>query len=107
MKRPVNTQITDPDVGSHVRSESELESLFRILIHNDDVTPYDYVILVLGTIFNLSHEMAEHITWVAHTEGIARVVTRPLSEAERLVSKAHAAARLDGFPLTFSLEPED
>ena len=100
-------QITDPGVDSHVRSESELESLFRVLIHNDDVTPYDYVIQVLGTIFNLSHEMAEHITWVAHTEGIAPVVTRPRSEAERLVSKAHAAARLDGFPLTFSLEPED
>ena len=100
-------QITDPGVDSHVRSESELESLFRVLIHNDDVTPYDYVILVLGTIFNLSHEMAEHITWVAHTKGIARVVTRPRSEAERLVGKAHAAARLDGFPLTFSLEPED
>jgi ATP-dependent Clp protease adaptor protein ClpS len=51
--------------------------------------------------------MAEHITWAAHTQGIAHVVTRPRSEAERLVDKAHAAAKVDGFPLTFSLEPED
>jgi ATP-dependent Clp protease adaptor protein ClpS len=97
----------EPRVDSDIRSETTLEPLFRILIHNDDVTPYDYVILVLATIFKLSHEMAEHITWVAHTSGIARVVTRPKSEAERLVKAAHAAARADGFPLTFSLEPEE
>jgi ATP-dependent Clp protease adaptor protein ClpS len=97
----------EPRVDSDIQSETTLEPLFRILIHNDDATPYDYVILVLSTIFKLSHEMAEHITWVAHTTGIARVVTRPRSEAERLVNKAHATARLDGYPLTFSMEPEE
>lgn len=107
MNDSLRLQITDPQVDSNVRSDPQLEPRFRVLIHNDDVTPYDYVIQVLGTIFNLSHEMAEHITWVAHTKGIAPVVTRPRREAERLVNKAHAAARLDGFPLTFSLEPED
>ena len=99
---------------SHVRPDIERERVAEsagdrvtVFIHNDDVTPYDYVILVLTTIFKLSQEIAEHITWVAHTTGIARVVTRPRSEAKRLVDRAHAAARLDGFPLSFSLEPED
>jgi ATP-dependent Clp protease adaptor protein ClpS len=100
-------QITDPLVDSDVRSETALEPLYRILIHNDDVTPYNYVILVLQTIFKLSHELAEHITWVAHTTGIACVVIRPRSEAQRLVDKAHAVARLDGYPLTFTIEPEE
>lgn len=100
-------QMTDPRVNSDLQSETTLEPLFRILIHNDDVTPYDYVILVLRTIFKLSHELAEHITWVAHNTGVARVVTRPRSEAQRLVDRAHTAARVDGYPLTFSLEPED
>ena len=63
-------QITDPRVDSDIRSASELEPLFRVLIHNDAVTPYDYVIAVLATVFNLSQELAEHITWVAHTTGI-------------------------------------
>jgi hypothetical protein len=44
---------------------------------------------------------------VAHTRGLARVVTRPRSEAQRLINRAHSVARQDGFPLTFSLEPED
>jgi ATP-dependent Clp protease adaptor protein ClpS len=98
---------TKPRVASDIQSETALEPLYRILIHNDDVTPYSYVILVLSGIFKLSHELAEHITWVAHTTGIAHVVTRPRGEAERLVSTAHAAARLDGYPLTFSLEPDE
>jgi len=98
---------TDPFIDSDVRTRAALEPLYRVLIHNDDVTPYDYVIAVLRTIFDLSHELAEHVTWVAHTTGVAYVLTRPRSEAERLVNQAHMAARLDGYPLTFSLEPDD
>lgn len=107
MNYAMRMQTTDPRIESDIRSESELEPLFRVLIHNDDVTPYNYVTVVLKHIFKLSHELAEHITWVAHATGIARVVTRPRSEARRLVNRAHMVARLDGYPLTFSLEPDD
>ena len=107
MREGSRMQNTDPLTSPDVRSKTALEPLYRVLIHNDDVTPYDYVIVVLMTLFKLSHELAEHITWVAHTRGVARVVTRPRSEAQRLVNRAHFIARLDGFPLTFSLEPED
>jgi ATP-dependent Clp protease adaptor protein ClpS len=115
LKRRASTQsrgvepLDEPKVGreSDAQPETTLEPPFLILIHNDDVTPYDYVILVLRTVFQLSAEMAEHITWIAHNEGVARVVTRPRNEAQRLVNAAHAAARQDGFPLRFSLERED
>jgi ATP-dependent Clp protease adaptor protein ClpS len=104
-----HSPVNEPKVvrESDAHPETTLEPLFLILIHNDDVTPYDYVILVLRIVFQLSAEMAEHITWIAHNEGIAPVVTRPRSEAVRLVNAAHAAARQDGFPLRFSLEQED
>jgi ATP-dependent Clp protease adapter protein ClpS len=75
-----------------------------VLVHADNATPDDYVILVLRTFFELSDELAEHIIWVAHAAGIAPVVTRPRYEAASLVHQADAYARLDGFPLTFSLE---
>jgi ATP-dependent Clp protease adaptor protein ClpS len=99
-------QTAEPQIDSETRIESQLEPPFIVYIHNDDVTPFDYVILILSHIFKLSHELAEHITWIAHTTGSAHVVTRPRDEALRLVNRAHAAARLDGYPLTFSLEPE-
>ena len=93
-----------PSASPDARSHPALEPPCCVLIHNDDVTPYDYVIALLMAIFQLSDELAEHIAWVAHTHGTARVVTRPRREAERLVQQAHTAARLDGYPLTFSLE---
>ncbi|MBX3053490.1 MAG: ATP-dependent Clp protease adaptor ClpS [Caldilineaceae bacterium] len=79
----------------------------RILIHNDNVTTFEFVIDILQRIFRLSKEIAEHIAWETHTRDVAPVATRPKSEAERLVNQAHAAARANGFPLTFTIEPKE
>ena len=79
----------------------------RVLIHNDDVTTFEFVIDILQRIFRLSKEIAEHIAMETHTRGVAPVVTRPKAEAERLVGQAHTAARANGFPLTFTIEPKE
>lgn len=89
-----------------VRGERVVAEETTVLIHSDGVTPLYFVVLALQTVFDLSYELAEHITWVAQIAGTAPVLTRPRHEAERLVDAAHAAARLDGFPLTFSLDRE-
>ena len=80
------------------------EEGWTIFVHNDDVTPYDFVIDTLLRVFSLSAEIAETVTWQAHSRGVAPVCTRPKSEAERLIDDAHALARANGFPLTFSME---
>lgn len=84
---------------------SDEEPPYQVLIHNDDVTPYDYVVRILQRIFALSEELADHVAWTAHHEDIAVVVVRPRAEADRLITMARAHARLDGYPLTFSMEP--
>lgn len=91
-----------------VREEEDVrvEPLYRIMIHNDDVTPFDYVIRVLKRIFMLSQELAEHIAETAHDEGVAIVMIRPRPEAEKLIGIARTHARADGYPLTFSMEPD-
>lgn len=86
--------------------EPALEPPYRVLIHNDDVTPFDFVIMILVRIFEITPVFAEHITYLAHTKGVALVTVLPKTEAERRVGKAHFAARLEGFPLTFTIEPE-
>jgi ATP-dependent Clp protease adaptor protein ClpS len=88
-----------------VQEGESLGELCAILIHNDNVTPYDYVIQILGSLFWLSEEIAEHIAWTAHTKGAAVVVVRPRSEAEKLAKVAGGRAKLAGFPLTFTVEP--
>ncbi len=89
-----------------VDRKTEEERPAKVMIHNDDVTPMDFVMMILFTLFNLSEELAEHIMWEAHTKGLALVVTLARPEAQRLVTKAHTIARKAGFPLTFTVESE-
>ena len=95
--------IQRPDIDIRTADEGK----WLILIHNDDVTTFEFVIDILQRIFRLSKEIAEHIAMETHTRGVAPVVTRPKAEAERLVGLAHAAARANGFPLTFTIEPKE
>ena len=97
---------TDLDIEFVVMDEAELERPYRVIIHNDNVTTFDFVIAVLVTIFELSFGRAEHIAYEAHTNGQAYVTTLPLEEAKSRVFKAQYAARQQGFPLTFTIEPE-
>ncbi len=87
--------------------EAELEPLYRVLIHNDHVTPMDFVVQILTTIFYLANDKAIDIMMTAHVTGIAYVQTLPKSEAEKRINKAHFAAGLEGYPLHFSMEPEE
>lgn len=87
-------------------SEPTFEPLYRVLIHNDDVTPMDFVISILERIFFVNAPDALQIMFTAHFTGMAYVQTLPKPEAQSRVAKAHFAAGLEGYPLHFSIEPE-
>lgn len=101
--------IADPDTDREADAiedvEESLEKMAKVFVHNDDVTPYDFVIMVLIRFFKLPPSSAERITWQAHTSGNALVSILPLAEAHRRVGRAHFAASLEGYPLTFTVEP--
>jgi ATP-dependent Clp protease adaptor protein ClpS len=81
--------------------------LYRVIIHNDDVTPMDFVISVLQNIFLLNGPSAVQVMYTAHFHGSAYVQTLPLGEAQRRVHRAHYTAAVAGFPLQFTLESEE
>ena len=86
--------------------ETALEPLYRVLIHNDDVTPMEFVVSILERIFFIAAPDAVKIMYTAHLSGMAYVQTLPLGEARSRTGKAHFAAGLEGYPLHFSIEPE-
>ncbi len=88
------------------KQTAELDQLHKVLIHNDEVTPYDFVLVVLVRFFQLQPVDAEQVTWTAHNTGLALVAILPLTEARKRVGRAHFAASLEGYPLTFTIEPE-
>lgn len=97
---------TDVHPVEDIALDTAREEPWTILVHNDDVTPYDFVVDTLGHVFSLSAEIAETVTWEAHHKGVAPVCSRAQSEAKRLISDAHSLARAAGYPLSFSMEPK-
>jgi len=98
-------QVT-PEIRVTEKTKTKLEPLYRIIIHNDNVTPMDFVVNVLTSIFVLSQPGALEVMLIAHYKGAAYVQTLPKTEALKRINKAHFAAGLDGYPLHFSVEPE-
>ena len=101
---PMNTQET-PQVDIHQGAATEPP--YRVIIHNDDVTPMDFVVHILESIFLLDSARALDVMYTAHFSGIAYVQTLPKSEAESRIAKAHFAAGLESYPLRFSMELEE
>lgn len=104
---PVATPAVDVGTQYTVLTDEELEKPYRVIIENDDVTPMDFVTLILQMFFGLTFERSQHVMLEAHYEGEAYVGTYPYNEAYERVYEAHSIARAEGYPLTFHLEPDE
>ena len=95
-----------PEIQIIEETDTELEPLYTVTIHNDDVTPMDFVVEVLKQIFFLGNDRAAEIMLAAHIKGSAYVQTLPKPEAENRIERAHYAANAEGYPLHFTMERE-
>ncbi len=77
---------------------------YRVIVHNDDVTPMDFVIEVLIRFFSLSRERSTNIMLEAHNSGQALVAIMPLEQAEFKVQRSHEFSRSNGYALTLTIE---
>jgi ATP-dependent Clp protease adaptor protein ClpS len=107
---PATTDVAQPktttDVEYVVVGAEDLERPYRIIIENDDVTPMEFVVLVLLGIFELDFERAVQVMLEAHNKGRAYVATLPFEQAQQRVYEAQSRAREMGYPLSFYLEPD-
>ncbi len=78
--------------------------LYKVLLHNDDYTTMEFVVMVLETIFGKDTAEATGIMLNVHHQslGIAGVYPRQIGETK--VSEVHQTARKNQFPLKCSLE---
>lgn len=79
---------------------------YKVFVHNDDVTPMLFVVVILRGIFGLEGKRAAEVMLEAHESGVAFVVALTLEQAEFRVEQAHQRARAARYPLTFTYEPE-
>ena len=80
---------------------------YKVLLHNDDYTPMEFVVLVLRQVFNKSEADSTSIMLHAHTHGYAVAGVYSFEIAETKVQETMALADKAGFPLLCTMEPED
>lgn len=81
--------------------------LYKVLLHNDNFTPMEFVVLVLKEVFAKSEADAMSIMLHAHTHGMAVAGVYTFEIAETKVQQTMALAEKAAFPLLCTMEPED
>lgn len=86
MTRPPGTQ---DDTEGHVSvspADPELDKppRYKVILHNDDFTPMEFVVEVLQTFFYMDSEKAVQIMLAVHTQGKATcgIFTRDIAETK-------------------------
>ncbi len=99
-----------PEIQEGVITEIDEETteppMYKVLIHNDDFTPREFVVQVIAAVFNKSTDEAIQIMWKAHKTGIGLCGIYPYELAETKVKVVTAIAREHGFPLKTTMEEE-
>jgi ATP-dependent Clp protease adaptor protein ClpS len=95
---------TGGEVLEKPRPKDKTEDLWKVVLHNDDYTPMDFVIEVLEEIFDRSPAESYRIMMKVHVEGrgIAGIFTHEVAETK--AQSTVDLARRSGFPLLASVE---
>ncbi|ROO30365.1 ATP-dependent Clp protease ClpS [Salinisphaera orenii MK-B5] len=78
--------------------------LYKVVLHNDDYTPMEFVVEVLTTYFSLSREQAVQIMLTVHTRGKGVAGTYTAEVAETKVALVNDHARAHQHPLLCTME---
>ncbi|GGB35309.1 ATP-dependent Clp protease adapter protein ClpS [Roseibium aquae] len=101
--------MTDTDLKPRLGTRKKVErpKRYLVVLLNDDYTPREFVILVLKGEFRLDAGQAERVMITAHQKGACVVSVYPRDVAETKTARAIEAASRMGYPLQFSVEPEE
>lgn len=80
---------------------------YKVIIHNDDFTTMEFVVMILKEVFFLSEENAQALMLQVHHSDKAVVGIYTYDIALSKARKATNMARENGFPLRLTVEPED
>ena len=77
---------------------------FRVVLHNDNTTPIEFVIELLKSIFDHNEEEAKTITTQVHNEGKGVAGIYYYEIAEQKVAESTMISRSAGYPLALDIE---
>jgi ATP-dependent Clp protease adaptor protein ClpS len=88
------------------RTEIKKPTMYVIVVHNDPITPRQFVVEVLKRFFDKNESESTKIMLLAHNYGVGVVVKLPRDLAESKAKQVNESVRETGYPLYFSVEKE-
>lgn len=95
---------TGASVVTERKVQAKAPHLFRVLLHNDDYTPMEFVVMILETFFNKDRSAATEIMLSVHTKGVGVCGVFPFEIAETKVALVMECARENEHPLQCTME---
>jgi ATP-dependent Clp protease adaptor protein ClpS len=106
---PLNgeTMSTEAQIDEKIKINLQPPKLWKVIIHNDDKTPMEFVIELLTSIFKHNEQTARDVTMEIHNTGsaVAGIYSHEIAE-QRGIEATHVA-RSNNFPLMITIEQEE
>lgn len=97
---------TQHDSSTIVKEKTEPPALYKVILHNDDYTPMEFVVYILKNSFDKNEASANEIMLQVHHNGFGIAGLYSLQIAESKVGKVKKLAKQYEYPLRLSIEKE-
>lgn len=92
------------ETKKRVKTELREPKRYKVIMHNDDYTPMDFVVQILIEVFLKEKEEAVRIMFQVHKGGGAVVGTYSFDIARTKVKIAMSLAKDEGYPFRLTME---
>jgi len=82
-------------------------NMYKVILHNDNYSTFEFVVEVLMEIFHKSYEESSRLTMKVDQEGLAVVGIYPKDIAEMKVKQVTFKAENMGYPLRATFEEDE
>lgn len=103
---PKNDRQRETGVATKERAVTAKPPMYKVLLHNDDYTTKEFVVMVLQAIFHRSEADANRIMLHVHENGVGVAGVYSYEAAETKIAKTQSLAARYEYPLQLSMEPE-
>ena len=92
------------EIQEKTRQKVSEPRLYHVIMHNDDFTPMDFVVLLLEQIFHKEEPEAVRLMYMVHRGGKAAVGTYPYDLAATKAQAGMSMGRAQGYPFRLTVE---
>jgi ATP-dependent Clp protease adaptor protein ClpS len=104
---PLKTFEDEGDLATDERIRTKKPKQYKVVLHNDNYTTMEFVVLILIKFFHKSETEATHIMLTVHHKGsgIAGIYSKDVAETK--VHQVTSFAQDNGMPLKLTTEPAE